>query len=266
MPGPTVRVRMGEGPAARPSARGRATPRGREGVMDRDGELMARAIEIAELGRVTAPPNPWVGCVLARDGEVIAEGFHVRPGEPHAEVVALRSAGTRARGATAYVTLEPCSHRGRTGPCADALIQAGVTRVVVALEDPDERVSGRGLDTLRAAGVEVTVGIGAADAATSLAPYLHHRRTGRAYCLAKVAMTLDGRIAAADGTSRWITGEAARHDTHELRAASQAIVVGSGTALADDPALTVRGVAVTGPSPLRALLDGRGRLPATGAL
>ena len=234
--------------------------------MVRDGELMARAIEIAELGRVTAPPNPWVGCVLVRDGEIVGEGFHVRPGEPHAEVAALRVAGTRARRATAYVTLEPCAHHGRTGPCADALIQAGVTRAVLALEDPDARVSGRGLDTLRAAGVEVTVGVGAAEAATSLAPYLHHRRTGRAYCLAKVAMTLDGRIAAADGSSRWITGEAARHDTHELRAESQAIVVGSGTALADDPALTVRGVTVMRPSALRVLLDGRGRVPATGGL
>ena len=233
---------------------------------ERDHALMARAIDIAERGRVTAPPNPWVGCVIAHGGEVVGEGFHVRPGEAHAEVAALGAAGTRARGATAYVTLEPCAHEGRTGPCASALVDAGVRRVVVALEDPDPRVRGAGFDRLRAAGIEVTVGVGARDAASSLAPYLHHRRTGRASCVAKVAMTLDGRIAAADGTSRWITGEAARHDAHELRAESQAIVVGSGTALADDPALTVRGVAVVGPPPLRVLLDARGRVPASGAL
>ncbi len=231
-----------------------------------DGALMARAIEIAERGRATAPPNPWVGCVIARDGQVVGEGFHVRPGEPPAEVAALRAAGTRARGATAYVTLEPCAHEGRTPPCADALIDAGISRVVAALEDPDPRVRGRGFDRLRAAGVDVVVGMGAPEAEHSLAPYLHHRATGRAYCLAKVAMTLDGRIAAADRTSRWITGEAARHDAHELRAESQAIVVGSGTALVDDPALTVRGIAVAAPPPLRVLLDGRGRVPATGAL
>ena len=230
------------------------------------GALMARAIEIAERGRVTAPPNPWVGCVLVRDGEVVGEGFHLRPGEPHAEVMALRGAGTRARGATAYVTLEPCAHQGRTAPCADALIEAAVARVVVALEDPDERVAGRGIAALRDAGIEVELGIARDDAASSLAPYLHQRRTGSAYCIAKVAMTLDGRIAASDGSSRWITGEAARHDAHELRAESQAIVVGSGTALADDPALSVRGVATAGPPPWRVLLDARGRVPAGGAL
>lgn len=233
----------------------------------RDDELMARAVAVGEHGRRSAPPNPWVGCVLARDGEIVGEGYHVRPGDAHAEVAALRSAGDAAAGATAYVTLEPCAHRGRTGPCADALVEAGVERVVAALEDPDAQVRGRGFAALRAADVDVMVGTGERDAARSLAPYLHHRRTGRAWCLAKTAMSLDGRSAAADGSSRWITGEVARDDAHELRADSQAIVVGSGTALADDPALTVRGVVDPPPlPPLRVLLDGRGRVPAVGAL
>jgi diaminohydroxyphosphoribosylaminopyrimidine deaminase / 5-amino-6-(5-phosphoribosylamino)uracil reductase len=232
----------------------------------RDEDLMARAVVLGEQGRRSAPPNPWVGCVLARDGRVIGEGFHVRPGEPHAEVVALRAAGDRARGATAYVTLEPCAHTHRTPPCADALVAAGVTRVVTALEDPDPRVSGRGIERLRASGVTVDVGAGALEAARSLAPYLHQRRTGRAFCLAKVAMSLDGRIAAADGSSRWITGEASRHDTHELRADSQAVVVGAGTALADRPSLNVRAIANVPQMPLRVLLDARARVPADGPL
>jgi len=259
---------MGEGPAACRSARRCAVPRGRKGRREVDGDtgLIARAVALGERGRRSAPPNPWVGCVLVRDGVVVGEGYHVRPGEPHAEAVALRAANDRARGATAYVTLEPCAHVGRTPPCADALIGAGVERAVVALEDPDPRVRGRGLTRLRDAGVHVDVGVGADLAARSLAPYLHHRRTGRAFCLAKVAMTLDGRIAAVDGSSRWITGESARQDAHELRAECQAIVVGSGTALADQPALSVRGVADTPITPIRVLLDARGRVPADGPL
>jgi diaminohydroxyphosphoribosylaminopyrimidine deaminase/5-amino-6-(5-phosphoribosylamino)uracil reductase len=232
----------------------------------RDTELMTRAVVVGERGRRSAPPNPWVGCVLAKGGVIVGEGFHVRPGEPHAEDAALRSAGERAQGSTAYVTLEPCAHTHRTGPCADALIAAGVERVVAAVEDPDPQVRGRGFARLRAAGVDVVIGVGADEVARSLAPYLHHRRTGRAYCLAKVAMTIDGRISAADGTSTWITGDASRRDAHELRADSQAIVVGSGTALADDPALTVRGVEPAPVVPLRVLLDGRGRVPATGPM
>jgi len=227
---------------------------------------MTRAVALGEHGRRSAPPNPWVGCVVVRDGDVVGEGFHVRPGQPHAEAVALAAAGASARGATVVVTLEPCTHHGRTSPCADALIAAGVARVVVALEDPDPRVQGTGIERLRDAGLEVEVGVGAAEAAASLASYLHHRRTGRALCLAKVASTLDGRIAAADGTSQWITGEAAREDAHDLRAECQAIVVGSGTALADHPALTVRGVEDAPVTPLRVLLDGRGRVPADGPL
>ncbi len=230
---------------------------------------MQRALELGESGRRTAPPNPWVGCVLLRDGVVVGEGFHRRPGTPHAEAAALVAAGDRAHGATAVVTLEPCSHHGRTGPCADALADAGVARVVVALEDPDRHVAGRGIARLRARGIEVEVGPGpgAAAAARSLAPYLHHRRTGRAYCVVKAALSLDGRTAATDGSSRWITGPAARADAHELRADSQAVVVGAGTALADEPALTARdGAAPVERQPLRVVLDGRGRVRAAGPL
>jgi diaminohydroxyphosphoribosylaminopyrimidine deaminase/5-amino-6-(5-phosphoribosylamino)uracil reductase len=227
---------------------------------------MATALSLGERGRLTAPPNPWVGCVLERDGQVVGTGFHRAPGEPHAEVVALAEAGDRARGATAWLTLEPCSHQGRTPPCAPALLAAGVTRVVVALPDPDPRVSGRGIDQLRAAGVEVEVGPGADAARRSLRPYLHHRSTGRPLCLLKAAVTLDGRTAAADGSSQWITGPEARVDTHRLRAESQAVVVGAGTALADRPMLNVRHGENLARQPLRVLLDATGRVPAEGPL
>lgn len=232
-----------------------------------DAEAMARAIALGERGRRTAAPNPWVGCVLLRGGEVVGEGFHRAPGEPHAEACALKAAGDRARGAVAVVTLEPCSHYGRTPPCADALIAAGVVRVVVAVADPDARVAGRGLDRLRAAGVAVEVGLGAEAAGRSLAPYLHQRCTGRAYCVVKAAVSLDGRTTAADGSSRWITGAAARADAHELRADSQAVVVGAGTALADRPSLTVRDAAARPErQPLRVVLDARGLVPPKGPL
>lgn len=232
-----------------------------------DVAAMQRAITLGERARLTAPPNPWVGCVLVRDGEVVGEGFHLTPGEPHAEVNALAQAGDRARGATAYVPLEPCSHHGRTPPCTGALIAAGVTRVVAALIDPDERVGGNGVRELREHGVEVTIGVGNEDARESLAPYLFHRMTDRAWCVLKSAMSVDGRIAAADGTSRWITGDLARADAHRLRAESQAVLVGSGTALADRPALTVRHFdPPLGKQPLRVLLDARGRVPANGPL
>lgn len=232
-----------------------------------DERAMARALEVGERGRRTAPPNPWVGCVLLRDSVVVGEGFHERPGAPHAETAALAAAGDRAQGATAVVTLEPCSHHGRTPPCADALLAANVARVVVALEDPDPQVGGGGIARLREHGIDVDIGTGAVDATRSLAPYLHHRRTGRAYALLKTAMSLDGRVAAADGSSRWITGPEARADAHELRADSQAVVVGSGTVLADRPALTARDIQrAVEHQPLRVLLDGRGRVPAAGPL
>jgi diaminohydroxyphosphoribosylaminopyrimidine deaminase/5-amino-6-(5-phosphoribosylamino)uracil reductase len=228
---------------------------------------MQRAIELARGVRRRTAPNPWVGAVVVRDGEVVGEGATSPPGGPHAEVHALRAAGGAAAGATVYVTLEPCSHHGRTPPCADGLLDAGVARVVVAMEDPDPRVAGRGIAAMRAAGVRVDVGTCAAEAARLLAPYAHHRRTGRAYAWLKTATSLDGRVAAADGTSRWITGEAARADGHRLRADSQAVIVGAGTALADRPALTARDVDPLPPhQPVRVLLDARGRVPADGPL
>jgi diaminohydroxyphosphoribosylaminopyrimidine deaminase/5-amino-6-(5-phosphoribosylamino)uracil reductase len=208
-----------------------------------------------------------VGCVVVADGQVVGKGFSQRPGEPHAEVMALREAGERSRGATAYVTLTPCNHHGRTPPCTEALVAADVSRVVVALDDPDP-VAGDGLDALRAAGIEVETGPGAADATASLRPYLHHRSHGRPYTIVKTATSIDGRTAAADGSSQWVTGPAARADAHGLRADSQAVVVGSQTALVDRPALTVRDAEPPIPPlpPLRVLLDARGRVPADGPL
>jgi len=233
---------------------------------DRHQAPMTRAVTLGAAVRRRTAPNPWVGCVIVRDGVVVGEGASEPAGGRHAEVMALAEAGERARGATAVVTLEPCSHHGRTSPCADALLDAGVARVELALTDPDPRVSGAGIARLRNGGVDVTL-LDDEDAAASLAPYLHHRRTGRASCVLKTASSLDGRVAAADGTSRWITGPAARADAHELRADSQAVVVGSATALADGPALSVRGVAVAPRvPPLRVVLDARGRVPADGDL
>jgi diaminohydroxyphosphoribosylaminopyrimidine deaminase/5-amino-6-(5-phosphoribosylamino)uracil reductase len=232
-----------------------------------DTELMDRALARGETARRRTAPNPWVGAVVVRDGEIVGQGATQPPGGAHAEVEALREAGDRARGATVYTTLEPCAHHGRTGPCVVVLAEAGVTRVVVALEDPDPQVAGRGVAQLRDLGVTVDVGTGADAAARSLAPYLVHRRLGRAFTVVKTAMSLDGRIAARDGSSQWITGAASRADAHRLRADSQAIVIGAGTALADRPRLTVRDA--DGPvhaQPLRVLLDATGRVPAEGPL
>jgi diaminohydroxyphosphoribosylaminopyrimidine deaminase/5-amino-6-(5-phosphoribosylamino)uracil reductase len=234
----------------------------------RDEAVMHEAITLARAARRHTAPWPAVGCVIVRDGEIVGRGATGPfPSGPHAEVAALADAGSRARGATAYCTLEPCDHHGNTPPCTEALLSAGVARVVVAVDDPDERVAGRGFARLRAGDVDVVAGVGRAEAARDLAPYLHHRRTGRAYVVAKIAASLDGRTAAADGSSRWITGELARADAHELRADSQAIVVGAYTAITDQPALTVRDVEVPpARPPLRALLDAHGRVPATGPL
>jgi diaminohydroxyphosphoribosylaminopyrimidine deaminase/5-amino-6-(5-phosphoribosylamino)uracil reductase len=210
-------------------------------VNQRDDDAMALALAEGERARWHAPPNPWVGAVLVtRDGVVVGQGHTQPPGAAHAEIEALRHAGERARGATLYVTLEPCSHTGRTGPCTDALIAAGIERVVVGCEDPDERVAGRGIAQLRDAGLTVEVGVGADEVHEQLAAYLHHRRTGRPYVVAKVASTLDGIVAMADGSSQWITSAEARHDAHVLRAQSQAIVVGAGTVRSDNPRLTAR--------------------------
>lgn len=213
---------------------------------------MAQAVEAASTVRATTSPNPWVGCVIeATDGRVFT-GATEPPGGRHAEMVALDAAGGAVRGATAWVTLEPCSHTGRTGPCADALIQAGATRVVVAITDPDPLVSGQGIERLHRAGIQVEVGPGADLATAQLAPYLKHRSTGRPWVVLKLAATLDGRTAAPDGSSQWITGEEARADAHRLRAESDAVVVGAGTVRADDPSLTVRHV--PGNDPLRVVL------------
>ncbi|MGH9294928.1 MAG: bifunctional diaminohydroxyphosphoribosylaminopyrimidine deaminase/5-amino-6-(5-phosphoribosylamino)uracil reductase RibD, partial [Acidimicrobiales bacterium] len=216
-----------------------------------DSDLMSRALELAASARSTASPNPWVGCVVTRDGDTIGEGATAAPGGPHAEITALLAAGSRAGGATLYTTLEPCGHYGRTGPCADSIVEAGVRRVVVSVMDPDALVSGRGLATLRAAGLEVVEGVLAEETEALLAPYLKHRRTGRPYVVLKLAATIDGRIAAPDGSSKWITGATARADVHELRGESDAVLVGAGTIRADDPLLTARplltGPGVTGP-------------------
>ena len=210
-------------------------------MKDSDAELMRRAIDAGEKARLHAPPNPWVGALIVDElGVVVAEGHTQVPGEAHAEVDALRRAGARSRGATMVVTLEPCDHVGRTPPCTAAIIDAGVRRVIVGTLDPDARVAGRGVSALRDAGVVVDVGVEEDAVRTQLAPYLWHRTTGRPYVVAKVAATLDGVVAMADGTSQWITGEGARRDAHVVRAQSQAIVVGAGTVRADDPRLTAR--------------------------
>lgn len=204
-------------------------------------ELMMMAIDEAQRARLLAPPNPWVGALIVDDaGVVVAQGHTQAPGDSHAEVVALRRAGDLARGSTMVVTLEPCVHVGRTGPCAEAIIEAGVRRVVVGTVDPDPRVAGHGVTLLRASGVDVEVGVEEEAVRDQLAPYLWHRTTGRPYVVAKVATTLDGVVAMADGTSQWITSDAARRDAHRVRAESQAIIVGAGTVRADDPALTAR--------------------------
>lgn len=201
---------------------------------------MARAMLEGDKARLHAPPNPWVGALVVREGVVVASGHTQVPGESHAEVDALRRAGVAARGATMVVTLEPCCHVGRTGPCVEAIIDAGIARVVVGSLDPDARVAGRGVATLRAAGVEVAVGVELEAVRAQLASYLWHRVTGRPYVVLKVAATLDGMVAMADGSSQWITGEDARRDAHLLRAQSQAIIVGARTVRLDDPTLTAR--------------------------
>ncbi len=216
--------------------------------------FMRYALALGQKGRLTTPPNPWVGCVVVKENVIVGEGFHKAPGEPHAEIEALNAAGSTAKGATLYVTLEPCAHAGRTPPCTEALIKSGVCRVVIPFLDPDPNVSGKGVEALRQAGIEVEVGVCEAEAKEYLAPYLHHRKTGLPYCVLKMATSIDGRLAAADGSSKWITGEVARHDVHILRAASGAIVVGKKTAEIDRPQLTVRGLEVPHQTPLRVVM------------
>lgn len=205
-----------------------------------DHRQMARALRLAERGLYSTDPNPRVGCVITRRGELVGEGWHRRAGEPHAERLALTAAGPAASGATAYVTLEPCAHHGRTPPCAEALIEAGIARVVAAMSDPNPLVGGQGLARLREAGVRVEVGLLQAEAERLNPGFLKRMREGLPYVRCKLAMSMDGRTAMASGESRWITGEAARRDVQRLRARSSAIVSGIGTVLSDDPSMNVR--------------------------
>jgi diaminohydroxyphosphoribosylaminopyrimidine deaminase/5-amino-6-(5-phosphoribosylamino)uracil reductase len=230
--------------------------------MGRDEEdrlWMGKALELAAQGRGSVEPNPMVGAVVVRDGRMVGAGYHARFGGPHAEVVALDAAGDRARGATLYVTLEPCCHHGKTPPCTEAVQRAGVARVVAAHRDPFPKVDGGGLRRLQAAGLDVTVGPAAEDAVALNGPFLKRVFTGRPYVVAKWAMTLDGKTAVGGGDSRWISSSASRSLVHETRGRMDAIVVGIGTALADDPSLTAR---PSGPrTPLRVILDAGARLP-----
>lgn len=226
---------------------------------------MARALELAALGRGLTSPNPMVGAVVVRDGRLLGEGYHVRAGAPHAEVVAVAQAGPAARGATLYVSLEPCNHQGRTPPCAAAIVRAGLARVVAAVGDPNPRAGG-GADALRAAGIAVEVGCLAEEASALNRVFLTAMREGRPHVTLKCAMTLDGKTAAFDRSSRWITGEEARGEAHRLRSEADAIVVGIGTALADDPALTVRLGRQWPREPWRVVVDSHARLPVTAKL
>jgi diaminohydroxyphosphoribosylaminopyrimidine deaminase/5-amino-6-(5-phosphoribosylamino)uracil reductase len=231
-----------------------------------DEAMMRRALALAERGRGLVSPNPLVGAVVARDGRVVGEGWHDGPGNPHAEIHALRAAADFARGATLYVTLEPCDHHGRTPPCTNAILEAGVARVVAAARDPNPVVDGRGFERLRSAGVEVTAGLLEAEAERMNEAFATHIRTGMPLVVLKMAATLDGKVAARDGSSRWITGQEARDEVHRMRGAADAIVVGAGTARADDPSLTVRDPEYRGRPVMRVLVDAGGRVPATAGL
>ncbi|WP_165673425.1 bifunctional diaminohydroxyphosphoribosylaminopyrimidine deaminase/5-amino-6-(5-phosphoribosylamino)uracil reductase RibD [Metapseudomonas otitidis] len=236
-----------------------------------DQAFMARALELARKGLYSTHPNPRVGCVIVRDGQVVGEGWHARAGEPHAEVHALRQAGERARGATAYVTLEPCSHHGRTPPCADALVNAGIARVVAAMQDPNPQVAGRGLLRLMDAGIAVQSGVLESEARALNAGFIKRMEIGLPFVRVKLAMSLDGRTAMASGESQWITGPAARAAVQRLRARASVVLTGADTVLTDGARLTVRpdelglnaeltALALTRP-PQRVLVDGRLRVP-----
>ena len=243
-----------------------------------DAHFMAQAIRLAERGMNSTHPNPRVGCVLVREGAVVGEGWHERAGGPHAEVLALLDAGDAARGATAYVSLEPCSHYGRTPPCVDGLVAAGVSRVIAAMTDPNPLVSGKGMAILAAAHIETAIGLLEAEAKALNRGFCKRMATGKPWVTSKLAMSLDGRTAMASGESRWITGPEARRDVHKLRARSSAILTGIGTVLADDPFLTARysqphpdplanGGGVQGITaerqPARVVVDSRFRMPPT---
>ncbi len=225
-----------------------------------DRDFMTRALRLAEQGLFTTTPNPRVGCVVARGAEIIGEGFHERAGEAHAEVNALRAAGSRPGGGTVYVTLEPCNHHGRTPPCVPALVAAKVKRVVIAMRDPNPKVSGQGVDALRAAGIQVDLGLLEDEARDLNVGFVSRMTRGRPWVRLKVAATLDGKTALAGGESQWITGETARRDGHRWRARACAILTGIGTVRDDDPQLTVRDVE-TPRQPLRVLVDSRLEVP-----
>lgn len=225
-----------------------------------DESLMKRALRLAAKGAGLTSPNPMVGVIVVRGHRIVGSGWHRSAGSSHAETLALGEAGEQTRGATCYVNLEPCTHVGKTPPCAEALVQAGIERVVIAMADPDSRVSGAGIEALRRGGVTVETGVLEAPARELNAAYIVHRTMGRPFVTYKAGASLDGRTSAADGTSKWITSEAARRDVHRLRAGSDAICAGIGTVLADDPSLTVRDVRSHRP-PLRVVIDSKGRLP-----
>ncbi|WP_417692945.1 bifunctional diaminohydroxyphosphoribosylaminopyrimidine deaminase/5-amino-6-(5-phosphoribosylamino)uracil reductase RibD [Pseudomonas sp.] len=236
-----------------------------------DAQYMARALELARRGHYTTHPNPRVGCVIVRDGQVVGEGWHIRTGEPHAEVHALRAAGEQARGATAYVTLEPCSHHGHTPPCADALVNAGVARVVAAMQDPNPEVAGRGLQRLAQAGIATESGVLEGEARRLNEGFLKRMEQGLPFVRVKLAMSLDGRTAMESGESQWITGPAARSAVQRLRAQASVVLTGADTVLADNARLTVRAdelgldaqqtALIMSRPPLRVLVDGRLRVP-----
>lgn len=222
--------------------------------------FMSHALTLGEKGRQSAPPNPWTGSVVVQNGQIVGAGAHMMAGHSHAEIVALKAAGQRAKGATLYVTLEPCSHMGRTPPCVCSIIESGIKKVVIPFLDPDPRVNGRGVEILRKSGIEVVMGVGEKEAKKSLAPYLFQRKTGKAFAVLKTACSIDGKVAAMDGSSQWITGQKARENVHLLRAESQAILIGTRTAVMDKPKLTVRHIPAK-KQPLRVVLDCSGKIP-----
>lgn len=233
---------------------------------ERDFRLMTLALRLAQRGRGTASPNPMVGAVVVKAGTIVGRGFHLRPGLPHAEICALRQAGVQARGATLYVTLEPCCHlRKRTPPCVPEVLRSGISRVVIAMQDPNRSVSGRGIAVLRRSGLSVTVGVARREAEEVNKAYSHWIRAKRPYVTLKAGATLDGQIATASGESRWITGRQSRREVHQLRGQTDAVLIGVGTVLSDDPALTARigkGLSRLAPrQPLRVVVDSRLRIP-----
>ncbi len=230
-----------------------------------DQDLMWRALDLAEKGRPTTSPNPMVGAIVVRDGVIVGEGWHQKAGEPHAEPIALDAAGDLAKGATLYVTLEPCCHHGRTPPCTDRIIRSGISHVVAAMADPFPQVSGKGFETLRQAGISVTTGILEIEARKLNEAYLKRIATGVPWVTVKAAITLDGKMATRSGDSKWITGEAARAEAHRLRSMHNVVLVGIGTVLADDPLLTCR-LPEANHQPWRAVLDSNGQLPITSQL